>query len=36
MNTVDIVNLHDKPENKVDIKSEIESINDFDDDIDNF
>ena len=34
LNTVNIVNIHDKDGNKVDIKSEMESA-DVDDDIDN-
>ena len=35
LNTVNIVNIHDKHENKVDIKSEMESADDFNDEIGN-
>ena len=35
LNTANIVNIHDKHENKVDINSEMESADDFVDGIDN-
>ena len=35
LNTINFVNIHDKKENKVDIKSEMESADDYDDEMDN-
>ena len=35
LNTATIGNIHDKDGNKVDVKCEIESADDFDDEIDN-
>ena len=35
LNTINIVNIHDKEESKIDVKSEMESAEDFDDEIDN-
>ena len=35
LSTVNVVNIHDKDGNKVDIKSEMESAEAFDDEMDN-